>query len=361
MGGVGAGSQAERPETGAADIARVCRQAWGLARIDVVGRPAPDAGSAALYRIASGEGSFLLKEHLGAYAVEDVERGARTASFLAARGFPTPAFCGTRLGAMTAHAGGRLYSLRPWVEGHVLARQDVTAAHAARLGSVLGWCHRLLAEVPAEAPFDRWSGALQVVQESGPTRVVQELDHLATRIRARRAWVATDELVLEAIAFRRDLLQSAGDLAPLFAPCPSQLVHGDYHRGNVIWSPDGVLAGVIDVEGYTQHRVREVYRAIAFFQRRVYPAAIDLHLAQTFVRGYLQEAPLGAEELRRGPELLRWRLLRGMTNFRTYVEKPHDQDTVAQIAWDQDLLRWLAQHGQELGEELARTAGPRTT
>ena len=351
MSGAGAGSPPERPETDAADIARVCRQAWGLARIDVVDRPAPDAGSAALYRITSGEGAFLLKEHLGAYAVDDVERGARTASFLAARGFPTPAFRRTRHGTMTAHAGGRLYSLRRWVEGRVLDRQDVTTSHAARLGSVLGWCHRLLAAVPAEAPFD-WS--------SGPTRVVQELDHLAARIRARPARAAADELVLEAMAFRRNLLESVGDLAPLFAPCPFQVVHGDYHRGNVIWSADGVLAGVIDVEGYTQHRVREIYRAITFFQRRVYPAAIDLHLAQTFVQGYLQEAPLGPEELRRGPALLRWRLLRGMTNFRTYVEKPHDQDAVARIAWDQELVRWLAQHGRELGEELARAAGPRT-
>jgi hypothetical protein len=90
----------------------------------------------------------------------------------------------------------------------------------------------------------------------------------------------------------------------------------------------------------------------------VYPAAIELHFAQTFVRGYLQEAPLGLDELRLGPALLRRRLLSGMTNFRTYLANPHDPDVVTRITWDEDLMRWLAEHGHELGKELARAVGP---
>ncbi|MBI2761060.1 MAG: phosphotransferase [Chloroflexi bacterium] len=360
MSGAGAAFRSEQPETDADAVALVCRQAWGLTRVDVVDRPAPDAGSTALYRVMSAEGSFLLKEHSAAHASEDVERGARTATFLAARGFPTVAFRETRHGTLTAHTGGRLYSLRAWVEGQVLERQDITASHAARLGAVLGWCHRLLAELPSADAFDWSSVPTRVVQESSPARVAQELAHLAARIQARPERVATDELVMEAIALRRGLLERAEDLDSLHGPCPFQVVHGDYHRGNVIWSSDGALAGVIDVEGYTQHRVREIYRAISFFQRRVYPAAINFHFAQTFVRGYLQEAPLGPEELRQGPSLLRWRLLSGMTNFRAYIDNPHDHAIVKRIAWDQGLIRWLAEHGHELGEELARAVRPRT-
>jgi Ser/Thr protein kinase RdoA (MazF antagonist) len=263
MSGAGATS---RPERDATSIARVCRQIWGLTQVQVVDQPAPDAGSTTLYRVMSDEGVFLLKEHSEAHEGEDVERGAQAAAFLSTRGFPTPALRETRHSTLTAHIGGRLYLLRPWVEGRVLARQEITAAHAAGVGAVLGWCHRLLAELPAASALNWLSNPRGVVQESNPARIVQELNHIAALIRARPERLPADEIVLEAITPRCELLEGAEDYTRLFTPCPVQVVHGDYHRCNVIWSSAATVAGVIDIEGFTQHRVREVFRAITFFQ-----------------------------------------------------------------------------------------------
>jgi Ser/Thr protein kinase RdoA (MazF antagonist) len=182
--------------------------------------------------------------------------------------------------------------------------------------------------------------------------VLEELDDLSARIATRPVPTDDDGAVIEAIATKRALLQWAGDLSPLFQSSPVQVVHGDYHIENVIYDDDR-LAGVIDLEGWSTNRIREVYRAIAWSQRTWSPAAIDLPLAWAFVQGYLEEATLMSEELRRGPEMLRWRLLRGLHDLRTYAENPQDSDARDGVIWFVEMAQWLSKHGRELGEELS--------
>jgi Ser/Thr protein kinase RdoA (MazF antagonist) len=130
---------------------------------------------------------------------------------------------------------------------------------------------------------------------------------------------------------------------------------GDYHIENVIFGEDGKLAGVIDVEGWTTQRVREIYYANALSQRTWRPAAIDLPLARSFVQGYLEEAPLTPDELRQGPEILRWRLVRSLHDLRQYAEDPSNSDALGGILWFDEMASGLPNTGASW-EELARLA-----
>jgi Ser/Thr protein kinase RdoA (MazF antagonist) len=329
------------------EIAGLCQRAWGLDRISAVVRLGQSPGSEALYRVIAGEGRFLFTVARPQFTrAEDWERRAETTAYLARHGFPTPVYRRTLEGKAALEVRGLLCTLRPWVEGATLERETLTAAQMAALGRTLGWCHRLLAALPPGEHFD-WA--------TGVPGVLEELDQLMARIVARLEPAEGDGVVLEALTMKRALLERAGDLSALFAPCPVQVVHGDYHVENVLFDEAGALRAVIDVQGSTNHRVLEVYRAIAWSQRSwEEPAAMDLPLAWTFVQGYREEAPLSAEELRRGPELLRWRLVCGLSNARQYVADPHDQDALAGIRWSAALVQWLGQHGRELGEELAQ-------
>lgn len=327
------------------EIAGLCEREWGLGAISTVVRLNKEPGSTALYRVVADDGRFLFKEHLPVYDLSALERIAHTTEFLAEQGFPTPGYQRTAGGRVAADVRGTLCSLRSWVEGEPLERANLTTSQMASLGQTLGWCHRLLASLTPEEDFN-WS--------TGLPRAIEELDLLTARIVARPEPAENDGQVLEAIATKRSLLQRAGDLTPLFAGCPIQVVHGDYHIENVLFDESGALAAVIDIEGWTTQRVREVYYAIAWSQRSWHPAAIDLPLAWAFVQGYLEEAPLTAEELRRGPEILRWRRLRALSDLREYADDPQNADTLAGLLWQMELTLWLAQHGRDLGEELAR-------
>ncbi len=328
-------------------IAGLCQREWGLGAISAVVRLHKQPGSTALHRVVADDGRFLFKEHLPVYDLSDLERIIHTTEFLSEQNFPTPRYRRTNGDKVAADLRGALCTLRPWVEGESLERANLTTPQMASLGQTLGWCHRLLASLTPEEDFnDRWS--------TGLPRAIEELDLLTARIVARPESAEPDAQVLEAIATKRSLLQRAGDLTSLFAPCPVQVVHGDYHIENVLFDESGALAAVIDIEGWTTQRVREVYYAIAWSQRQWHPTAIDLPLARAFVQGYLEEAPLTAEELRRGPEVLRWRRIRSLSDLHEYVDNPQNADALAGALWQMELARWLAQHGRDLGEELAR-------
>ena len=329
------------------EIAGLCQREWGLGQITAVVRLSKQPGSTALYRVIADDRRFLFKEHLPVYDLSDLERIAHTTEFLAEQGFPTPRYHPTASGKVAADARGARCTLRPWVEGEPLERANLTSPQIASLGQTLGWCHRLLTALP---PGDDFNWAM------GLPRVIDELDQLTARIVARLEPAESDSEVLHAIATQRAILQRAGDLAALHASCPIQVAHGDYHVENVLFGDSGALSGVIDVEGWTAQRVREVYRAIAWSQRQWNPPAIDLPLARAFVQGYAEEAPLTAEELRVGPEVFRWRLLRGMHDLRTYADDPQNHDARDGVLWFMRMAQWLAQHGRELGEELAGLA-----
>jgi homoserine kinase type II len=332
------------PDLDAREISRLCEDAWGLHDIAEVEPIEAQPGSAALFRVSGAGGSFLLKQHLATYGTEDIARAARVSQLLADRGFPTPPLNRTRREAPFVEVGESLLTLRPWVDGEPSDPESLSREQMSELGRVLGWCHRLLADLPVEPSFD-WS--------RGSAEVASRLDGLAERIGARAEPAEHDELVLEVLDERRALFEEAGDLTPVVEGCSLQVVHGDFHAGNVIFAEDGSVAAVIDVEGHTQHRVREVYRAVAFPQRIGRPAVIDVELARAFVEGYAGEAPLSAEELRKGPEILRWRLLRATSNLRLYAEDPEDRGALDRLLWDEELVRWLAANGSDLGEELA--------
>lgn len=327
------------------DIRHVCQLEWGLASIDAIEPLAREPGSMALYHVRQDHEYLLFKVHLSSSTLDDLERNARTTDFLAVGGIPTPRYLRTNEGRVAAPLGANLCTLRPWVEGHVLERSSLTAPQMKVLGRTLARCHRTLAALPPGEDFP-WA--------TGLPKIAEQLGQLAARLRAGSAPGEMDEEVLDTIARRQARLRLAGNPGELFAPHPVQIVHGDYYLGNVLFHQDGSLAGVIDLEGWSTCRIREVYQAIAWSQRSWNPAGIDLPLATSFIEGYLEEEPLTPEELRRGPEILRVRLLRSLHDIRTYVDDPSNGDARDGILWFDAMAGWLAANGEDLGVQLAR-------
>ena len=330
------------PETDA--LVRLCAEEWSLPDVGRLTRLPDQPGSGAVFRIETSAGTFALKRHLRTYRADDVERIAQATALLAGRGLPAPTYRRTLGGQAAAMQRGYLYSLRRWVDGAPQERRNLGAEAMAKLGRILGWCHRLLADQTPGATFDWVEGS------AASARALGRIVDLTSEGHGHRD---RDRRVVEILHGRQRLLATAGDLSSVVDRCPVQVVHGDYHFANVIFGEDGDLAGLIDVEAYTQRRVREVYRAIAFSQRPSASAEIDAAAARAFVEGYLRESPLTAIELRRGAAILRWRMLRSTNDLTAYAKRREDAGLFERIEWAQGMIEWLERHGDALGAELA--------
>lgn len=175
-----------------------------------------------------------------------------TASFVRYCGSPK-AIPGRRTAPWTDYP-----SFRPWIDGEVLGRAGLTGDQMQHLSRTLGACHQALTALPPADDFPCTTGL---------PGIADQLDELAAGIRARSNHRAPEDDDLEVIDRRSVRLRETGDVASLLAQCSVQVVHGDYYLDNVLFHGDGSLAAIIDVEGWTTARVREVYQAIAWSQR----------------------------------------------------------------------------------------------
>ena len=325
------------------EIGPLCEREWGLQITGDVSCLEPEPGSAGLYRVKARDGPFLLTVHRIDRTVSDLERATEAAAFLAHRGLPTPTYRSTRDGTPAASIDGHLYTLRAWVPGDPMAREALSEEQMLVLGRGLGWCHRLMAELPQDeivAWPSRVSGAMEEIDST-------------QNIIASRPPAQADSQVLEVLASRRALLEEAPDLAGVFAPYPTQVIHGDYHVLNAIVDVDGKLSGVIDLDALPGYPAWEVHYAIWWSLRAWDISAFDMTLAQHFVAGYLEEARLTPEELLAGPVMLYWWLLMASWDARRYAEDPTDADALGGVLWFHRLAGWLDDHGRPLGKELA--------
>lgn len=332
-------------QTTNAEIVELCRREWGLQAVNGVTRLEPESGSAGLFRVEAESGDFLLTLQRDGRIPGSLQRMASVAESLAARGFPTPTYLPTREGGPALDRRGALYTLRPWVPGSPLPRQKLGEGQMSLLGKSLGWCHRLLADIPGNHAAS-WQARV--------SSAITEIDALTGRIAARRETLETDREVLAILNSRRTLLESAPNLNAVFSGIPAQVIHGDYHVDNVIVDGDGDLAAVIDLEPVSGYPAREVCYALFWSLPAWDISTFDMGLAHALVAGYLDEAHLSSEELEVGPEMLSWWLLLAMRDTRRYADDPRDADALDGVSWFHSLALWLRNEGRGLGIELAR-------
>lgn len=165
---------------------------------------------------------------------------------------------------------GRVLRLLTWIPGGLLSSRTPDATELGTLGERLGSLNAALEsfEHPAAHRTFAWDlraiGELRDLLDLAPTPAVAE---------------AIDEV--EAIL-------------PEYEALPSQVVHGDFHPGNLVVSEDGELTGILDF-GDALHapRVLDLAIAASYWVPREGDAAAEV---APFIAGWERVRPLAEEE-----------------------------------------------------------------
>lgn len=241
-------------------------------------------------RIAADSGEYLLKRRApGRDDLARVTLAHDLIELLAAGGYPIAPVVPTRRGASFVELDGRLYELFRYVDstgypknadaagaaGEALARLHLTTAGATPSDPVEGssfHASRLI-----ESAFDQIPGAVGAVE---PDHDVGELSHTCKLLRKGYREAA-----------RR--VEASG-----WSSFPRQVIHGDWHPGNVLFrsGPDGsVVAAVLDFDSARiEPRVVDVANGLLQFTMLMgapddpvaWPEGFDVKRLDAFLRRY---------------------------------------------------------------------------
>jgi homoserine kinase type II len=176
-------------------------------------------------RVETTAGTYFLRVNEGKTR-DDVEREGAIVAHVAARDVPTPSPLRVPDGATFATWRGHLVSMFPWVPGRTLGRADVTPAHAALVGGALAKLHLASAGFPDQRP-----GRYEPEEIRRRVREVERLAHPELVGPIAVLGLALDELARERAA-----------------TLPTGLIHGDLFIDNVLFTPAGGLAALLDFE-----------------------------------------------------------------------------------------------------------------
>jgi homoserine kinase type II len=230
---------------------------------------------------------------------QPVAREHRVIAFAAASGLPVAAPLAAPGGATFLRVGGRLWAVFRRIPDRQLSAAELTPGHAAEMGRTLGRIHAALAHFPPPEAT-RYPGRL--LWDS--LRAAQEMRQYEAAIGAFPSLTPFDQHALASFAYRRTLLAAGVPAPAAFAGLPSQMLHGDYHEGNLFFGPDGRVTGVIDWElASVGPRALEIIRTLDVALRATAddpPAEARL---RAFLHAYTAEAPLTRDECQAMPDL----------------------------------------------------------
>ncbi|MBR1822413.1 MAG: phosphotransferase [Clostridia bacterium] len=197
-----------------------------------------------LYRAVTEEGAYAVKAlnpeiMARPHALDNMRNSERAAAAFSSL---VPAIAALELnGARVHELAGRYYTVYRWADGQSIFPPEITAAHCAAIGDILGRMHRahltaegISPERPSMPDFD-WAGTLRQAKSVGP----------------ERAWLMRFEAALDDLnAWSAATRAAMGGLSD--APVIS---HRDLDPKNVLWH--GMEPMVIDWEaaGYVDPRL----------------------------------------------------------------------------------------------------------
>lgn len=203
------------------------------------------------------------------------------------RGIPAPVPFKTETDETVLSIAGGNWAVFPWVEGEVRERGTLSEQQAHLLGMVHGATQAVLASHPDSAGASlamRWDKA-----ES-----IDYLERILGVAEERGADGSLRDGIARQLAMLRDL-----DVRPPadFAGLPAQLLHGDFHDHQVLWSGDEIVA-IVDWELFGPNpRVWELIRSLAFSKLLGAPAM------EAYVHGHRRFVQLSEAECRLGLQL----------------------------------------------------------
>ncbi len=248
--------------------------------------------------LKSSEGRFLLKRR--AKGREDHNKVAfchDIQNALAAKQFPLPHLIATRdtHSSMLVHDGA-VYELFEFIPGEPY-NQALEGTFDA--GRVLALYHKLLEDF--ETPFDTPKGSYH-----GADAVEKGFDRVLRHFAGRKEIAGICRFLLDSYRHARDSADDAG-----LKEWPDQIVHGDWHPGNMLFRQKKVIA-VIDYDS-ARALPRVVDSANGALQFSIlgggddvskWPDYIDETRFKRFLRGYDEVNLLSEAELRATPWLM---------------------------------------------------------
>jgi homoserine kinase type II len=208
----------------AGELARVCAH-YDIGEVAAARKLSRGSGASPKVVLETSTGAYLLKRR--APGRDDPTVVAITHEvqiYLAQHGFPTPRLIGTKRGNNSMlQLDGRAYELFTFVQGTPFQRTPDESRHA---GATLASLHALLRGlVPMWKPMSgTFHGAAQVLERLSSIPQTLGDPQVRETTRALRALYreAAEEAQRHALDWR-----------------PEQLIHADWHPGNMIFSSDG--------------------------------------------------------------------------------------------------------------------------
>jgi homoserine kinase type II len=287
-----------REQFDAGELAMVCSR-YDVGVIESVKEFRRGSSRAPKVGLKTSQGSFLLKRRAaGAARSPRVALSHAVQSRLGQRGFPLPRLLGTRTDGRTAlELSGYVYEVFEFVPGNTY---DSSLDATGDAGRLLAHFHRMLESFDTR-PFNPSTATFH-----NSRSLLEQLGAVADRLSEADRAVA-DRL-------RGAYADAAHDVEALgIAGWPIQLIHADWHPGNMVYKGSRVIA-VIDYDTVRlAPRVVDIANgALQFSITRLsedpdrWPAALDQSRFKRFCRGYdgVKNCVISTAELEAIPHLM---------------------------------------------------------
>lgn len=287
---------------GAAELA-ICLSHFDLGIIKSIQEFPRGSRRAPKIIIQADKGKFLFKRR--AKGKDDLAKVAFTHQIqlmLAAQNFPLPHLLGTRdENNSMLLSNSQIYEMFEFIEGGGYDGSLEATHHA---GHVLGLYHKLLREfrsnyTPPSGSYHGASAIYQAISNSGTSLPVE----------SRPTAEVVNKTVTTLEKAYKLCAQKANDMG--LKDWPSQIVHGDYHPGNMLFKNRDVVA-VIDYDAARlQQRVIDLANGVLQFSiigggddPAKWPDYVDQARFKRFLRGYDTVNVISKAELHAIPYLM---------------------------------------------------------
>jgi len=278
---------------------------------------------------------------------------------LAAGGVPTATAIRTRTGAQWVRERDRVCELYPFVEGRAFRSESETElANAAR---ALARFHTVAASYsPPSAENEPVAQYTCLGFSDAVSARMEDPDLQLTNLQAVRE-LADDADQRTAVDWAIERVQRLSETyaGPAYEPLTGWIIHGDYTPANLLFSEDGLVRGIFDLDwAFPGARVRDVADGMYFFARRprkidtgniwslTDAAAFDAARCRAFLQAYNAETPLTAAEKTTIPAAFagRWFSIR----LEGMAKVPADERIRFFSRGIRKPIRWLDAHWHEV-------------
>lgn len=241
-----------------------------------------------VHRVETVDGRFFLRVYKSSDAAVLAREHAliqhvRENQIPAARPLPTIT------GATYICKRGKWAALYTEAQGAQLTQEDLGLVQAAAAGQMLARIHRATQNFPNQGyrVYNlRWDKIAWV----------EKLNHIEKLISERTQKTESDEWALTRLRGQREWLLNPACSHFYVPQSPSQVLHGDYHNGNLFFGATEVQ-GVIDWDQSTyMPRAFEVVRAAS------YMFGLEKERTVAFINAYRELFPLSSAELEDGAQ-----------------------------------------------------------